>query len=114
MMKNYDRTEASKLLPLLDVITREISERSVAVRRLTRRVTELRELNGPQAELLDLEAELAGHKRELRHARTELESLGCAVDDAHPLRIMIRGSDGTFDRGYLWDVGTGGIHETAA
>ena len=111
MKRSYDRHGAAKLVPLLDSITREIFERGRAVRALTRTLKLLRDSDAPAVAILDVQAELANHKRELRHAREELESLGCAVDDAQPMRVIIRGADGSFEAGWAWDLGAAFVQE---
>ena len=114
MKRTYDRTEAAKLVPLLNVITLEIFERSRATRVLSRHLKSLRENDAAATAILDVQAELANHKRELRVARQELGTLGCAVDEAHPLRVIIRGQDGSFETGFAWDLGDPSVHELTA
>ena len=97
---SYDPERAERLLPLLRSITAEIRERSEAIDALEH---ELQELGGTRRERRgEVEASLSIERRELRVARRELERLGCALDEDHPLRVLIPGADGAMDHGYAW------------
>ena len=109
MKKAYDCERATRLVPLLEVISREIVERRHQVRLLERRIARFRANGRPATEILDCKAQLATHLRELRHANTELERLGCVVDDEHPSTIFIPGADGELDRGFRWNAIDGSI-----
>lgn len=90
------------LLPLLGSIAREIEERSLALEALL--VARGRIRAGPSRAALD--AECAEHRRELRHARAELEQLGCDVVSARPCVFCVTTADGR-DLGLLyWEAGT--------
>jgi len=102
MIRAYDRKSARELVPLLEVITRELSERMHEVRVLQGRLLGLAEV-GPSTEVLELRAALAGHRREIRRAHAELERLGCVLDKGWPQRVLIPGADGRLEGGYTWD-----------
>ncbi|MEX1023969.1 MAG: DUF2203 family protein [Planctomycetota bacterium] len=107
-MKLYSREIATQLLPLLAGIGREIRERES---RLTALETELALLQGLEgvdsddARTLDLIAEMAVHRRELRFAEKELERLGCTVVGHSPLTIRIPGRVGETKRSFVWQSG---------
>lgn len=85
--------EAKHLTPLLRCIARELDERTRAVAHLEERQRAFASTpHVHSADLGNIQAELAVHKRELRRCRTELEDLGCRVDDRDPARIL--GPDG--------------------
>jgi hypothetical protein len=65
----------------------------------------LHERDAAAREILDVQAELATHKREMRLSLKELEDLGCVVGEGHPLAVIIPGHDGNLDHGYRWDCG---------
>jgi len=104
MKHAYDQTRAKQLIPLLQSITAEVAERTRSVRRLERKLRAFGE-DKDSAEALNLRAELAEQRRELRHARTELEELGCTADDSDPRRVLIPGIRGEIDSGFRWDLG---------
>ena len=91
----YDRQRAGSLVPLLRSITTEMLERA-------RRIEELEARIGRSSARADIEAQLAGQRREARLARRELERLGCVLDADHPLRVLIPGTDGELGHGYAW------------
>jgi hypothetical protein len=105
MRRTYDRTTAERLVPLLDVITTEMTERAEAVRTLTRQLRILRRKGASQEAILDIQASIATHRRELRLSTQELEKLGCYVDVGSPLAVIIPGADGKHEHGYRWDSG---------
>jgi hypothetical protein len=100
MMATYDRDRATRLVPLLRSITREIRERTHAVEHLEARLMSHRNSGWPGEP--QVRAELACHRRELRRAREELARLGCALDESHPLRVLIPGRDGKLRSGFEW------------
>ena len=104
----YDRQHATHLIPLLRSILCEIWERSTAIAQLE---THLEELPSREksSDFHDLEARLAANRRELRLAKKELASLGCVLDENHPMRVHIPGNSGESDNGYTWETD----HETA-
>lgn len=109
----YDRTRAKQLVPLLEAISAEIAERTVQIELLEQHAAALREGSETESnrrELMDLQAELAIHHREVRLAKKELEHLGCAVDESFPARILIPGRDGNLERGFRWDAGDETVH----
>ena len=99
MRKEYDRDRAAQLVPLLRSITREILERTAAIERL-----ELASMQGAATPDggAGVEADLVGQRRELRLAKQELARLGCAIDQDHPLRVLIPGTQG--QAGFAWSV----------
>jgi hypothetical protein len=97
------------LIPLIAKIHEEIRERSEAIRDLNIRMRQLRSApsspSGLQQALLNVQAELASNKREIRLAKKELARLGCHLDDENPFRVLIRGVDGEFESGFAWSAG---------
>jgi hypothetical protein len=85
----------------------EIAERTAAIEMLEAR---LETLSAPQFaktgahERREIQAELATHRRELRLANQELPRIGCARDDDHPARILIRGESGDIHDGFAWNA----------
>ncbi len=113
MKKAYDRHDAKRLVPLLEAITSELSHRLSEVQRLEDRVE--RPKNARQtSERIQLQAELAVHRREVRLCRKELESLGCVNDESHPTEVLIPGRDGNLEHGYRWHFGDESIHAVAS
>lgn len=110
MSKSYDRDTATMLIPLLMGICNEISERSASAHRVKRSIRTLESAAagepGAVEDLLNLRAELANHRREIRHAKEEIAGLGCAFDESRPQRVLIPGEKGDFANGYAWDLGT--------
>ncbi len=113
MKKAYDRERASRLVPLLEAICQEVAERNHRIRILERRVEQLGAEEQAGAEGLELKAQLATHKREVRLAMRELDHLGCVVDQEHPSTICIPGRDGNLDCGFRWNAVDGSIHRVA-
>ncbi len=105
MKKAYDSDRAKNLVPLLESISRELTERHAAIAKLERGLRSFPDSEAPNAEELDLRAELATQRRELRLAQKELEKLGCAVDENDPGCIRIPGADGKLERGFQWSWG---------
>lgn len=102
----YNTTSVQRLLPLLRSISTELRERSDAIEDLDQRLLELQSKGGRRKksnELLNAEATLAHHRRELRLAQGELGKLGCVQDQDHPLRILIPGAQGDLEHGFTWD-----------
>ncbi len=103
----YDKARAIRLVPILRSIMQEIAERTAAVEELE---TRLAALSAPQfsrtgaQERRSIQAELATHRRELRLANQELPRIGCARDDDHPARILIRGESGDIHDGFAWNA----------
>lgn len=110
----YDRDQAQKLTVLLRAIGREIRERSSELERLEA------ELDGPRSGPRGsgdrddarrrslIESRYLEHRRALRAAESELASLGCRIDDDHPLRVLIPGI-GLEDGGFAFDVSSGDL-----
>ncbi len=105
MKKSYDHENANKLVPLLESIAAEIRERLASVRELDGQATALFEDNLETTRYLNLLAELATHRRELRLAKKECERLGCVLGEGQPTRIYIPGSNGRIESGFRWESG---------
>lgn len=102
----YDREDATRLLPLLNSITREITERQELLEKIE---AGMKALDGkPQRTGLgihDLVAEAAMNRRELRHAREELFRLGCSIVGTAPMTIRIPGCKGDSKRSFVYRSG---------
>ena len=105
MKKSYDRENASKLVPLLVSIAAEIRERLASIRELDGQAAAISENNLETTQYLNLLAELATHRRELRLAKKECEGLGCVLEKGQPTRIYIPGSNGHRGGGFRWESG---------
>lgn len=111
----YDQTQASKLVPLLRSITREMRERTHAIEHLEAKVRDVSRAFGKDSdELITVQAELSTQKRELRLTRKELERLGCALDEEHPLRVLIPGRTGDLRSGFEYHIGTNSVEPNGA
>jgi hypothetical protein len=97
----YDRQRAGNLVPLLRSITTEMLERSRAIQELEARLDRTPRTTDRSA-CADIDRELSVQRRDLRLAKRELERLGCVLDEDHPLRVLIPGTDGELDHGYAW------------
>lgn len=116
MTKSYDYDGAERLIPLLRVMNREISERSAAIRDASIRIKQLRNdtalsVRERRTQEGFLHAEVSNHKREMRLINKELSKLGCLVDELDPTTVHIPGRDGALDNGYIWRVGEAQVHE---
>lgn len=112
---NYDHDMASKLVPLLRSITREMRERTHALEHLEAKLRDtLRAQGKDSAEFISVQAELSSQKRELRLARKELERLGCALDESHPLRVLIPGRNGDLRSGFEYTIGSNNVQPNGA
>jgi hypothetical protein len=98
----YDPKHARALAPLLDSISREIEERSLALEAIEGRLHELKQSPFYSAESRALEAEAAAHRRELRLCRSELDRLGCTVLGTAPITIRIPTLVGKQRRSVVW------------
>ncbi len=113
MKKSYDRENANKLVPLLESIAAEIRDRLALVRELDDQVASISEDSLETTRYLNLLAELATHRRELRLAKKECEGLGCVLEEGQPTRIYIPGSNGKLKSGFRWESGDSTIRTTA-
>lgn len=114
MKRAYQYDDADRLIPLLRSVQREIRERADAIRRLKSRLDRFpRKLRG-SPDHLALQAELASHMFETRLAKKELERLGCALDEAHPHRILIPGQSGELADGFTWSFGDNRVQALVA
>lgn len=105
MKRAYERLEAERLRPLLEAIAREIDERNQAIQKLTR-ASERRAARGvDQRSQAETTARLANHKRELRRASEELESLGCEMNPTDPTTVLVPGPDGSLESGFELHLG---------
>ena len=102
MRHPYDPRHARALAPLLDSISREIEERSLALEALEGRIHELKNSPFYAGELRALEAEVAAHRREMRLCHDELERLGCTVLGTTPITIRIPTLVGKKRRSLVW------------
>ncbi len=102
-MHNYDRSQAERLVPLLQAIIREIQERNGHIDQLEQEHASMRgdDHAGPKGLLL---VRLVEHRRALREAEQELSVLGCALDEDRPLRVLIPGDRGGFEGGFAFDA----------
>jgi hypothetical protein len=104
MNRRFSPEHAERLVPILRSIACEIGERTRAIEQLESTLESAATL--PRGtDIRGIQAALAHQRRELRFAKRELARLGCAVDDDHPLRILVPGADGTFAGGYSWNPG---------
>lgn len=83
------------------------------IERLGRAIERAREDAGAK-HAIRWELRLVEHRRALRWAERELEVLGCTIDEDHPLRILIPGSNGAFERGFAFDGSSGELRAIAA
>lgn len=112
MKKSYDRENAKKLLPLLQSITAEIRDRLASIGELDGKVASMPEDNLETTRYLNLLAELATQRRELRLAKKECERLGCVLEEGEPTRIYIPGSNGNLETGFRWQAGDSTIRRS--
>ena len=102
----YDPQHAKEILPLLESIGREITERSLALAHLETEITTLESEDPVDDDRMHgLVAEASAHRRGLRLAKAELERLGCSVVGTTPLTFRIPGRIGTRDRSFVWRTG---------
>ena len=102
----YDEQEALAMLPLLGSITREIKDRTSALEILEIEIHALRVIAPIDEEAIrGAVAEQATHRRELRHAKNELERLGCSVVGTEPLTLRIPGKVGEERHSFVWQAG---------
>ena len=112
MKKAYERTQANRMIPLLASISREVRDRKRSIKRKERLLGRMRSAAAELCEVLGLQAELAGHKRELRHAEEELDRLGCALNDSPTRTVLIPGRNGALEDGYRWRLGESLVSES--
>lgn len=98
--RTYDVQEAANLLPFLKSVATELDERRLALRRIEMR---LRATDLDADHRVNLEAERANHKKEVRLSLDELSRLGCEIESKSPLRLLIPGPGG-FETAFLWDA----------
>jgi len=101
----YNHRHATRLLPLLGAIGREIEERLESLAMLEERIETLGSLPGRKGELHRHAAEAATHRRGIRLARQELERLGCSVLGMAPLTFRIPGRVGEAKHSFVWQTG---------
>ena len=101
LTQSYDRPAAGNLVPLLQSIANEIRDRRIAIKKLDLALLS----STPESDqALNLQADRANHRKEMRLAMKEITRLGCSVAREHPLRVLIPGRSGEFD-GFVWDAG---------
>lgn len=100
MKRAYEQHEAQNLRPLIESIARELEDRFTAVRRLERRLRRFERRGGDETSRVATVAELAEHRRNVRHATAEIEALGAELERQRPVVIRLPGPDGTFAGGY--------------
>jgi len=101
----YDRERAIALLPLLNSITREIRERTIQLERVEARIERAEAGEPVRGSVRELVARAALHRRELRHARSELERLGCSIVGTAPITIRIPGVHESKPRSFVYHTG---------
>jgi len=94
------------LAPLLEAIAVEVVDRCEALDRIERTLAALeRHGLGDSGPALQLLAESAQHRRELRHAGVELRHLGCMLISRRPPTIYVREHADSTGGGWLWQFG---------
>jgi hypothetical protein len=104
-LPTYEPADARALAPLLASIGRELDERGKRMAELEARLEELHASPFYDARGIELEAEAATHRRELRHCHEELVRLGCSVVGTTPLTIRIPTRVGGASRSLVWQAG---------
>lgn len=116
MTKSYDYRGADSLIPLLQVLNREIKERTQAIQHTLRSIRRLKRQEPPvkPSELRHrvalLQSQISTHKLEIRMTKKELSRLGCQVDSADPSMVLIPGRDGNLETGFAWRSGETSVH----
>lgn len=100
--RRYEPADADALAPLLRSIGRELEERAKRLAEIEERMSDLRSSPFHGDEMRALAAELATHRREVRHCHGELESLGCSVVGTAPLTIRIPTRVGDAKGSRMW------------
>ena len=114
MKHTYDKDNAAKLVPLLEMIFAEVADRRRDIKSLEREIKALKASDGESSpKLPNLTASLANHKRELRLASKEFERLGCVVDEHNPNRVIIPGASGGLAKGFHWEAGASDVKDNA-
>ena len=109
IIQNYDNNKANGLIPFLASISNEVRERRIAIKRVDLQL----ESEQPESDTsINLQAERANHRRELRLALKEVSRLGCTVSREFPLRVVIPGPNGELD-GFLWESGEASVRSLA-
>ena len=102
MKPTYTRSQAMRLIPLLEGIVREVHERRQAIRtteELIHALTISSSVHGD--EVRRKRAQLARQRLELKRVGNELAALGCSLTLTDPFEIYIPGDD----EGYGWRPG---------
>lgn len=110
MKQANDTQHAQRLVPLLDAIFREVADRRREVRLLEKQLAAAKRDDAAPETMVELRAQLATHRRELRLSRREFEHLGCVVDEHNPNRVLILGPNGRRD--FRWDAGDPAVTST--
>ena len=93
--RTYDRETDERMTPLLRSITRELCERRQAIPVLEHEFA-LARRQGNTEDASRHQAELSGHKRELRQITKELARLGLELDSENGPRILVPNSRGAW------------------
>lgn len=101
----YNRAHATRLLPLLGAIGREIQERAEALQTLEAKIEEWTGRPEQAEEFRRAVADAAAHRKGLRLAKGELERLGCSVLGTEPLTFRIPGRVGEANQSFVWQTG---------
>jgi len=111
MKQANNKDDAQRLVPLLDSIFREVAERRREARLLEKQLAAVKQASTTEENesdhLLQLRAQLAMQRRELRLAQKEFERLGCEVDEHNPNRVLILGPNGR--QTFRWDAGDAAV-----
>jgi len=98
----YTRTQAMRLIPLLEGIANEIQERRDAIAVLEEMIPSLQAGHSLHSiEVSIRENELRRERIELRRIGHELEKLGCSLTVTDPFELFIPG----LDEGFAWRRG---------
>jgi len=100
-IRNYECLEAQALIPFFQSIAFEVTERRSALRKLEAQIA----TTSPGSEQeVQLQADRANHRKEVRLALREITRLGCMIEREFPLSVSIPGPSGFAD-GYSWNTG---------
>lgn len=105
VIQSYDNIRADGLVPFLASIANEVRERRIAIKQIDKALA----TEQPESDTsINLQADRANHRRELRLSLKELTRLGCSVSREFPLRVVIPGLNGELD-GFLWEAGDANV-----
>ena len=110
--RGYSLAEAEQMLPLIEAIAAEISERCNLRRDLHRIRAELEDSKTPEGlstAIGKVEEDIFAHNEGVHHAIDELVELGLTVLRTQPLTIHIPGRSVGGPLVFCWQVGDSGI-----